>query len=433
MSAIENITENVAENTAAVEPSVETRPAVRDTPMHDYLELDDIRTDELQNSRSSMTGVPALVSSILSEGRITQPVSVYFILDLNDNGDPIDADGNVVDLDTDEGADAASGEFHLVSGHQRVAAMKEIRRQVQAHNKRVEEGTLGELDGEALQSYPFTKTVDGTVVPDDNFVEFDFGVPAMVYEAYGLTDQVRHEAFIANAQENITRLNLPELDKAEIYLALSKEGLKQREIAARLGVKQPTVSQGLSVARNCCKAVKDALRDNDIKYKQAVKLAGLVRKNGKNTAPDAQAQQAELKKLLSGSGVSTQTKRTSTEIANFRRGLLDENMMVDVDPVVREAILRTFSWLNMGCEMDDVLHPTTGEVDHTIALPALKEPKSKTAAEGEKKKKKPAAKKPAAKKPAAAAEAAPKKPAPKKPAPKKPAPKSRTRPAPKAE
>jgi hypothetical protein len=254
-------------------------------------------------------------------------------------------------------AEGGEGEVPCAAaGFRRIQALKNLEAMISEHNQRLAAGEDGFKDTD--DSYPFDRVPGGDplVFEYDN-IEVELCAP----------EEVQSIQF----RENMQREDLNIMDRINAVCGFLAAGTTQNELAQMSNITQGLISQYNTVFTGCISDVHDALREDKIRFRDALAISKLRLENKK---PAVREQKAALDKLINKpekSGVESEKKRSLADLRKLRLSLADEQNYRDADADRRRIIQETLTFLDNPDLTEEVLVYGGGDtpIDITVNMP----------------------------------------------------------------
>lgn len=254
-------------------------------------------------------------------------------------------------------AEGGEGEVPcLAAGFRRVQALKNLEAMIAEHNQRLAAGEDGFKDTD--DSYPFDRVPGGEplVFEYDN-IEVELCAP----------EEVQSIQF----RENMQREDLNIMDRISAVCGFLAAGTTQNELAQMSNITQGLISQYNTVYTGCISDVHDALREDKIRFRDALAISKLRLENKK---PAVREQKAALDKLINKpekSGVESEKKRSLADLRKLRLSLANEQNYADANADRRRIIQETLTFLDNPDLTEEVLVYGGGDtpIDIMVNMP----------------------------------------------------------------
>lgn len=254
-------------------------------------------------------------------------------------------------------AEGGEGEVPcLAAGFRRVQALKNLESMIAEHNQRIAAGEDGFKDCD--DSYPFDRVVGGTPL-------------VFEYEQIDVEVCAPEEVQSIQFRENMQREDLNIMDRISAVCLFLAAGITQNELAQMSNITQGLISQYNTVYTGCISDVHDALRADQIRFRDSLAISKLRLENKK---PAVREQKAALDKLINKpekSAVEGDKKRSLADLRKLRLELNNDQNFADADPTRRRIIQETLTFLDNPGLTEEVLVYGGGDepIDITVNMP----------------------------------------------------------------
>lgn len=254
-------------------------------------------------------------------------------------------------------AEGGEGEVPcLAAGFRRVQALKNLEAMIEDHNQRLAAGEDGFKDTD--DSYPFDRVPGGEpLVFEYDIIDVELCAP----------EEVQSIQF----RENMQREDLNIMDRISAVCGFLASGVTQNDLAQMSNITQSLISQYNTVYTGCISDVHDALRADQIRFRDALAISKLRLENKK---PAVREQKAALDKLINKpekSSVEGEKKRSLADLRKLRLTLSNEQNYADASSDRKRIIQETLTFLDNPELTEEVLVYGGGDtpIDITVNMP----------------------------------------------------------------